>query len=284
MKIKNSKFKNTGILYELLIRQFTSDIFYGKQSDALNIIKKYFSKKSELSKELLLYETIINSSVLDGNKANIVLSTVIEERKKLNNSFLNKQKYNLIKEIKNKFDIDSFLKSKISHYKEYAAIYNLFELSSSENIIDPQQIVDNKTTLLEHLTKKDINKQDVRQQLVEEFSKYDKDLRLITYKILLNKFNGKYSSLLEEQKEILREFINNVTTTNNLKEYINSKYNTLKKELKPLIKKVDDKVTRIKLNEIYVLINEIPKNHNVKDDDVVNLMNYYDLINELKKL
>lgn len=284
MKIKNSKFKNTGILYELLIRQFTSDIFYGKQSDALNIIKKYFSKKSDLSKELLLYETLINSSNQDDNKANIIISTIIEERKKLNNSSLNKQKYNLIKEIKNKFDLDSFLKSKISHYKEYAALYNLFELSLASNIVDPQQIVDNKTTLLEHITKKSIDKKDVKNKLIEEFSKYDKDLRLMTYKVLLNKFNGKYSSLLPEQKEILREFINNVTTTDNLKEYINNKYIYLKKELKPLIKKVDDKIIKIKLNEIYDLVNEIPKSSNIKDNDIINLMQYYDLINELKKL
>lgn len=283
MKIKNSKFKNTGILYELLIRQFTSDIFYGNKSEALNIIRKYFSK-SELSKELLLYETLINSVGSDINKANTVLHTIIEERKKLNNSNLNKQKYNLIKEIKDKFDLDSFLKAKISNYKEYAALYNLFELSLAENIIDPQQIVNNKTTLLEFITNKNIDQKEVKDQLIEDFSKYDKDLRLITYKVLLNKFNGKYSSLLNEQKEILREFINNVTTNDNLKEYINGKYINLKKSLKPLIKKVDDKVVKVKLNEIYNLIKEIPKNHHVKDSDVITLMQYYDLINELKKI
>jgi hypothetical protein len=283
MKIKNSKFKNTGILYELLIRQFTSDIFYGNKSEALNIIRKYFSK-SELSKELLLYETLINSVGSDINKANTVLHTIIEERKKLNNSNLNKQKYNLIKEIKDKFNLDSFLKAKISNYKEYAALYNLFELSLAENIIDPQQIVNNKTTLLEFITNKNIDKKEVKNQLIEDFSKYDKDLRLITYKVLLNKFNGKYSSLLNEQKEILREFINNVTTNDNLKEFINNKYLDLKKSLRPLIKRVDDKIIKVKLNEIYILIKEIPKNHNVKDNDVITLMQYYDLINELKKL
>jgi hypothetical protein len=283
MKIKNSKFKNTGILYELLIRQFTSDIFYGNKSEALNIIRKYFSK-SELSKELLLYETLINSVGSDINKANTVLHTIIEERKKLNNSNLNKQKYNLIKEIKDKFNLDSFLKAKISNYKEYAALYNLFELSLAENIIDPQQIVNNKTTLLEFITNKNIDKKEVKNQLIEDFSKYDKDLRLITYKVLLNKFNGKYSSLLNEQKEILREFINNVTTNDNLKEFINNKYLDLKKSLRPLIKRVDDKIIKVKLNEIYILIKEIPKNHNVKDSDVITLMQYYDLINELKKL
>jgi hypothetical protein len=267
----------------LLIRQFTSDIFYGNKSEALNIIRKYFSK-SELSKELLLYETLINSVGSDINKANTVLHTIIEERKKLNNSNLNKQKYNLIKEIKDKFNLDSFLKAKISNYKEYAALYNLFELSLAENIIDPQQIVNNKTTLLEFITNKNIDKKEVKNQLIEDFSKYDKDLRLITYKVLLNKFNGKYSSLLNEQKEILREFINNVTTNDNLKEFINNKYLDLKKSLRPLIKRVDDKIIKVKLNEIYILIKEIPKNHNVKDNDVITLMQYYDLINELKKL
>ena len=107
MLIKHSKFKNTGILFELLVRQITTDTLSNKNSEALGILKKYFSK-TELGREYKLYESLIKRTNLTEGKANLVIDTVLESAKQLNRSALKRQKYNLIKEIKNHYDLEQF--------------------------------------------------------------------------------------------------------------------------------------------------------------------------------
>jgi len=59
-KIKHSKFKNTGFIFELLVRQITSEIMSANKSVAEKILKEHFNSKKELSKELKLYQYLIN--------------------------------------------------------------------------------------------------------------------------------------------------------------------------------------------------------------------------------
>ncbi len=279
-KIKHSKYQNSAILFELLLRQLTSDVMVGKDSPAVGIIKSYFTN-SELSKEHKLYTSIINNGILSESKANILIETAVNIYKKLNKSLLRRQRYNLIKEIKNHYDLENFFKAKINNYKTYAAICTLFELASSSNFVEPDYIVKNKVVILEHLTKQNTN-EETKDKLIEEYMSSDKGTRFLTYKILIEKFNKKYSNLDEDQKEILREYINNVSNTNNLKEYINTKFVSIKKELKGLVKNIEDKTTLIKLVEVYNIIKPLEKNDTVKDDDVLNLLQYSQLITELK--
>ena len=91
MLIKHSKFKNTGILFELLVRQITTDTLSNKNSEALGILKKYFSK-TELGREYKLYESLIKRTNLTEGKANLVIDTVLESAKQLNRSALKRQK------------------------------------------------------------------------------------------------------------------------------------------------------------------------------------------------
>jgi hypothetical protein len=281
LKLKNSKYKNTGILFELLIRQISSDILSNKDSHAVSLVKKYFSK-TELAKEHKLYQTLININSLSETKAESLIETVSRLSEKLNKSILRNEKYNLIKEIKDNYDLENFFKAKIQNYKVNAAVFNLLEAHNSSDFIHPKVIIDNKVTLLEFLTQKPINKNEVKDKILEEYSKQDKGTRILIYKLMIDKFNNKYSNLLPEQKSLLKEFINNVSNTVTLKEYVNSQIQNIKLELEVLVKNITDKKTQIKIQEVNSILNLIPKSSSVNDDDVLNLMNYYELLHELR--
>jgi hypothetical protein len=280
-KLKHSKYKNSGLIFELLIRQVTADTISGKQSPALDIIKKYFLK-SELSKEYKLYESLLKKLPLTESTANIVINTILETSKKLNRGNLRREKYNLIKEIRDNYNLDEFFKIKLPNYKAYAALYSLMEVYNNDNLVNPDAIITNKVTLLEILTTSKINKKEVKDEVIEEFKKYDKDLRILTYRILLEKFNDKYDGLNEKQKAVLKQFITEVDSTPKLKEFYNNQISEIKTELKTLIKSVDDKVTVIKLNEIVNIISELSKESSINNEDIVNLLQYYQLIDEIR--
>jgi len=283
MNIKHSKYKNTGILFELLVRQITSDTLSGKDSKAAGILKKFFVK-TELGKEYKLYETLSKHKYLTEGKAEIVINTIIESSKNLNRGALKRQKYNLIQEIQKHYSLDEFFKTKLPNYKAHASLYTLIEIYNSENLSTPDQIIDNKMSLLEHLTSKDIKKQKVEDSVIEEFKTYDKDLRILTYKVMLEKFNGKYADLNNNQKSVLREFINSVDSTPKLKDFYNSKIEEIKSQLSELTKKVENKATRIKLIEINNIIKPLGKISSIGNDNLVNLLQYFELLEELTNL
>ena len=209
MKIKHSKYKNTGILFELLVRQITADTLSGKNSPATGIMKKYFIK-SELSKEYKLYETLFKKTGLTEGKADITINTLLETSRKLNRKVLKREKYNLINEIQKYYNLDEFFKTQLPNYKVQASFFILTEIYNQDNLTNPTQIIDHKVTLLEHLTTSSVNKETVKDNIIEEFKSYDKDLRILTYRVLLEKFNGKYEGLSSNQKIVLKEFINSV--------------------------------------------------------------------------
>jgi hypothetical protein len=282
MNIKHSKYKNTGILFELLVRQITSDTLSGKDSKATHILKKYFVK-TELGREYKLYETLAKHKNLTEGKAEVVINSVIESSKNLNRGTLKRQKYNLIKEISNFYNLEEFFSTKLPTYKTHAALYTLVEIYNSENLSNPDQIINNKIAILESLTTRAIDKQKVEDDLMTEFQSYDKDLRILTYKVMLEKFNGKYASLNDNQKHVLKEFINSVDSTPKLKEFYNSKITEIKNELNSLSKKITDKVVKIKLNEVNNMLLPLGKTSQVGNDDLINLLQYYALLEELER-
>jgi hypothetical protein len=283
MNIKHSKYKNTGILFELLVRQITSDTLSGKDSKAAGILKKFFVK-TELGKEYKLYETLSKHKNLTEGKSEIIVNTLVESSKNLNRGTLKRQKYNLIQEIQKHYNLEEFFKTKLPNYKAYASLYTLIEIYNSENLSTPDQIIDNKMSLLEHLTSKNVIKSKVEDSVIEEFKSYDKDLRILTYKVMLEKFNGKYADLNDNQKLVLREFINSVDSTPKLKEFYNTKISDIKSQLSVLTKKVENKATKIKLVEINNIINPLGKVSSIGNDDLVNLLQYYELLEELTKI
>ena len=147
MKIKHSKYKNPGILFELLIRQITADTLEGKDSPIKELLKKYFVK-TELGKEFRLYETLLKKTSLTESKANVVIDTLLESSKTLNRKSIKTQKYNLINEIQKHYDLNEFFNHKLPNYKVYAAFYTLVEIYNTTIGIDPENIINNKITIL----------------------------------------------------------------------------------------------------------------------------------------
>jgi hypothetical protein len=280
MKIKHSKYKNTGILFELLVRQITADTLSGKDSPAIDLLKEYFVK-TELGREYKLYESISKSKVLTESRATMYLDTTLNSSKAFNRSILKKQKYNLINEIKKHYDLNTFFGSQIKNYKEIAALYTLIEGVNSEGIVDNGQLINNKITLLEYLTKTEIHKTK-KETVLAEFATYDKDVRTLTYRILLEKFNEKYDGLSIEQKQVLKEFIYSVDSTPGLRNFYNSKAIELKKTLNALAENVKDQAIKIKITEVTKFLTKLSKTDKVDNDNLVDLLQYYELVSEIK--
>lgn len=284
MKIKHSKYKNTGLIFELLVKQVAADTLSRKDSPAVKIIKKFYTGNTSLVKEFKLYDFVLKNKGVGSRKAETILSTIIEISRKLDTTSLKKQKYELIKELKEHYNLEEFFSIKVDSYKPLAALYCLLEAQNTADLVDPTVFVDNKTTLLEHLTQNTQSQGKVKDALIEEYSKYDKDLRLLTYKILLEKFNNQYKDLLPEQKNILKEFITSVNSTTRLRNIVNEEMEKLKSQISKMKGKVADDIVRIKLEEIQKTITPIKNTQKVDDSHLVNLMQYYELVNELKNI
>lgn len=278
---KHSKFKNTGILFELLVRQITSDMMSNQDSKAVRIIKKHFNG-TEILKEYNLYNTILKAPKLSEGKAESLVNTVVEESKKLDRDVLNKEKYQLIKEIKKHYDVENFFKAKVDNYKASAAIYTLFEAARTKDLADPTQLVVSKITLLEHVTGEFLDAKKVEKEAVQEFLSEDRDIRVLAYKLIVEKYNEAYSDLSEDQKDILKEYINNVSDTKQLKAYLNTKIQEAKSQLSKLVPAVKDKVMEIKLKEVIKLAKPITERQSIKDEHLVSIMQYFELVKELK--
>ena len=281
MNIKHSKYKNTGILFELLVRQVTSDTLNGVESAAIKLIQKYFVK-SELGKEYKLYEALTKSTTLSESRANVLIQTLLNSSKRLNRGSLKREKYNLINEIKANFNISEFFKTKLPHYKVHAAYYVLAEVQNVKAIVDTNLIVNNKITLLEHLSTAPISEEKVEAEVLREFQSYDKDTRMLTYRILMEKFNGKYDGLHSSQKEVLRQYVNSVDSTPVLKEFYNTEVSKIHTQLNELNANVTDKAVQIKINEVSSLIEVLDKTAKVTSDNIVNILQYLGLVEELK--
>ena len=283
MKIKHSKFKNTGILFELLVRQIASDTVSGKDSAAVGLVKKYFSK-SQLTKEHKLYQALVSTKALTEGKAESLINATLEISSRLNRSALRKEKYNLIKDIRESYDLEEFFKSKINNYTQYAAAYNLIEAHNSLEFVEPSHVIENKITLLEHITRKEVKKEDVKDRVLEEYAKMDKGTRILAYKMLLEKFNEKYGNMTPAQKTVLKEYINNISNTVKLREFVNDSYTAIKAQIVELSKTVVDKTIQIKLNEVANLLKPLEKTQSVKDDNIIALLQFHQLIEELKSV
>jgi hypothetical protein len=277
MKPKHSKYKNTGILFELLTRQITSETISNSQPKAVGILKKFFKQDSTLLKEYQIYHALLTKRYDKEANATVLIETLMSAHDKLNKSVLRRERYNLVREIKDIYNIEDFFKAKIPNYKIYASVYNLLENKSAT----PMSIVDSKVAILEHITNKNLPNKPKKEMVMEEYEKFDKETRALTYKMLMEKFNDKYSGLEENQRILLKEYVFNVSNSPKLKSFINKEISKVKSDIELLAKNTDT-VTKIKLSEIKNLIKPLCKKSSVHDDNVINLLNYYELINELK--
>ena len=279
-KLKHSKYKNTAILFEILVRKLTSESMTSDKSVTIDIIKKYFGKNSELSKELQLYNSLIKEQFKSEAKALDFMRSCKETHNKLNKSLIKRQRYNLVKEISNNFVFEKISKIRIKNYKQLASVYKLFEYKESSN---PKQLLECKDVILDHLLISETKsiKKDI---VIETFKNQDKDVRLLTYKLLVDKFNNKYSNLNESQKDLLNNYITNVNDTEALKEYIHKVIPQIKTKLKKHTKLITDKVTKIKIEKLSEMLCNVETIKTIKESHVLSLLRYFDLIQELNEV
>ena len=275
-RIKHSKVKNTGLIFELLVRQVASDTMNNKNSKALSILKKHYNSKSELTKELKLYRTLSEEKFTNETKAEKFVEAVLKARKNINESQLRRDKYNLIKDLKSNYIIEDFFKSRVKNYKLHASTYKLFEYAEAD---DPKEYITSKFALVEHV--QSLSK---KSESAPTLTSENKDVRILASKIVVDKFNEKYSGLSSLQKKMLREYINNVTNSVKLRKYVLTEIKNLRTNIKSLRSSIPSKVIRIKLNEVNNLLLTLGKKHLIEDKDVLTMLRYYELVNELKKV
>lgn len=275
-RIKHSKVKNTGLIFELLVRQVASDTMNNKNSKALSILKKHYNSKSELTKELKLYRTLSEEKFTNETKAEKFVEAVLKARKNINESQLRRDKYNLIKDLKSNYIVEDFFKSRVKNYKLHASTYKLFEYAEAD---DPKEYITSKFALVEHV--QSLSK---KPESAPTLTSENKDVRILASKIVVDKFNERYSGLSSSQKNMLREYINNVTNSVKLRKYILTEIRSLRTSIKSLRSTIPSKVIRIKLNEVNNLLITLGKKHLIEDKDVLTMLRYYELVNELKKV
>lgn len=273
--VKHNKLKNSGLLFELLVRQMTTDTLSNRSSEAANLIKKYFYN-TDLLKEYKLYNTIATTRNLSEVKADILINSCLEAYKKMNKQSLRKQKYDLIAEIRSKYNESDFFKAKVDNYKVLASVYLLLEMHQADSI-DEQVYSDCRVTLLEHVSTK---KAETKDDTLQELSEMDSGTRSLVYTMATKKFNEKYAGLNEGQRNLITEYINNISTSDNLRQYCNKQIVELKEQMNDIIKQEVDEVRRVKLAEITKSLVELPENKSVSDSDVNNIMYYFELIKE----
>jgi hypothetical protein len=279
-KLKHSKYKNTGILFEMLVRKLTSETLTSDKSVTIDIIKKYFGKNTELSKELQLYNLLVKEQFKSEARALDYIRTIKEAHKRLNKTQLSRQRYNLVKEISDNFIFDNISKIHINNYKVLASIYMLFEYEETDN---PKQLLECKNVIVDHsmLSEKRPVLKDI---VMETYTKQEKDMRLLTYKILVDKFNSKYSVLSESQKQLLNKYITHVNDTSTLKEYIKSIIPKIKLQLSEHVSKIEDDVTKIKVSKLSEMLCNVETMKTIKESHILSLLRYFDLVDELNEI
>jgi len=280
-KVKHNKIRNTGLLFEFLLRQITSDVLNKNNGHAVKIVKEKFNENTELGKELALYNILISKKFKSDSKADYFINEVMKARGDLNNSTLRRERYNLIKEIQSNYNLQKFMSSKVPNYKTYASIYTLFEYDKS---LSPDQKTESFFNIVEHVTTSD---KSIKLSETVTTLPDDEDLRILTYRTLLEKFNNKYTKLSKDQKNLLRENINNVSNTNSLKDTLKEIIKGLKEDLKTHSKNLQDEVVKIKMSEAIKSIDKFcgidDKSDVVKDEYVIQTMRYLELVKEVKK-
>jgi hypothetical protein len=281
-KLKHSKYRNTGILFELLVRQITADVLDGKENSPANkLLKKHFSENTNLGKEQRLYQLLIEETTSDKSRAESLLEVVTRNYKKLPKKDLTIARYELVRDIKESYPISDLFRAKIKNYKTYASIFKLFESHNPEVYCEPTEILESTDTIIKNLCSSQSDKNELDE--VNDYEKQNEDLRLIAYKLLVDNFNKKYSSLDNQQQKLLKNYINNISNTNSLREYIDKQVPLIKSEINKYSKLVDDNVVKIKLKEVVSQLDKTTEGKTVKDSQVSTLLMSYELIKELKQ-
>lgn len=287
MKIKHNKLRNTGILFELLVRKIASDVLDGKSdSFAVKLMREHFHSRSELGKELQLYRSFFNTPILSEAKSFDILDVVLEKRKTLNEKLLTTQKFALIKEIKSNCDLKQFMSGRVPSYKVYASAYKLFESvvrgNDDDSFMQIHELASARYVVVEHL-KGELKEEGVlrESQYASAMKDQPDEIRHLSYKFLLERFNDKYSVFSDNQKALLREYIHNGTNIESFAKFVSVKATELITSINQNSHKIKNDVTKIKINEMVTQLRNMNGKTQIKENHITALLIAYQISQEL---
>lgn len=274
-KLKHHKLRNTGLLFEILSRMVMHEtIDPNQKQSAIKIIKNHFKQDSNLLKELRLYQTLCQRTNLDSKE---LLMLTLESKQSIDNANLIREKYDLVRSIKKNYNLEVFFDTRVSNYTLNAATYKLLEYQGREN---PEDYLNSKTLVLEQLS--GIREESPEEEVMQTFREVEPEIRNLGFKMIIERFNDKYRTLNERQKELLVRYINYDPNQDEFKKYVLKESGFITRKLTDLTKRITDDVTRIKLNETINLIENIITTKQIKEDHLSSLLKYYELIEELE--
>lgn len=272
-RLKHKKLKNTGLLYEFLLRQITSDILQGKAPVSLNVIRKHFKNGTPLQEELQLYNMLLSKKVSDTSLAVRFIDAAISSRNSLNLQELNKQKYHLIKDISKLYEEKDLFRTRVENYPMYASIGILFENKEVDNLIE---YTDKKVRLSEFLLKE--NTAPKTEEVSTTLENIDPELRSIVVRVLIEKINKKWDNLHSNQKRVLRHYLYNLSNVNST-DFLKEEVSNIRKELTAV--KTTEPVLEAKIKELLNLLQPLENITVVEESHYLLMLRYYELINEL---
>jgi len=278
-KFKHSKYKNTGIIFELLSKQVAMDVLTSSNNVSLDIIKKFFKEGTALHQELACYQALMETKNKKESTALKLVDVILEQRINIEAKKLNREKYNLIGEIKKNYVVETFFDSRMPDYKLYASIYKLFEYTSASN---PVGHIDCYDTILEHMTSP-ITIPNVAKTPRTLFNEQADDVKKLALKLIIEKFNTKYKGLNGKQKILVSRFINENTSLSPFKNYIYKEVSAIQESLVSLAGKITDPSLKIKLKEVTNLTTEVTSAKRIEDAHISSMIKYYALIDYLKE-
>lgn len=290
--LKHNKYRNTGLIFDLLIRKMSGDVFSDvKEYKNFKILKKFFGNGTEIGKELTMYK-MLSEQIEDNNelRVNYIIESVVKVKEGINEQKLLKEKYNLISELKDLYgeDINTFFNQKIKDYKLHASIYKILEHDINDN---PEDYLNSRFFIIEHLTGK-LVKTDLRvkvsdniKQIVKEFKKQDKDIQTLAFKMMLEDFDKESKKILTKQQiDFLQAYTFRDNTNNDFKKVYHKSINSAIKKLKEAYPVVDDDVTKIKLKEMFEILKNIKKKKIVNESHVITVMKFIKLTHNVDNL
>lgn len=271
--MKHNKIKNTGLIFEILSRLVMRETLDG-QTTALSLVKKHFKQNSELVKELKLYQSLCQPTAHNPNE---LLDLTIKSKRNLNKAKLAEEKYQLIRSINSNYIPDVFFKTKTTNYRLTASIFKLLEYDASA---DPDSFLSSKKMVIETLTGSNIP---VVQETEMILRQQDSDIRKLSFKLIVEKFNEKYRSLGPRQKTLLQNYINEDINKPDFKDYVVREVSYIVESLNQAINRTSDEIVKIKLNEVIQLTQSIVTSRQIKEEHLGAMLKYYELIDEMKK-
>lgn len=286
-KVKHRKYRNTGLLFELLTRQIVADVLSeDDDSKAVDLLREYFKEDTELGKEHMLYRAILEGDFSDEGRAQALIDEVLKQRRKLNDGKLQEQKHQLVGEIKDEWPLKEFFQTKVDEYKELASVYKLFKSLDEGVDHNPQDLVRCRYTLQEHIQNDPSNEKDSvdeESERIKKLKEQSREVRVYAQNLMIERFNEKYSSeLTEDQKAVLSEYINNVSNSNKFREQVNDRVDGVKSDLQDYLEEIDSEVARIKVKEALEQIGDLKKGHRVDEDQVMKLLMFQELRNRIE--